>query len=350
MIENNITAIIIALAALLALALALAAYLFLRVRRIEAECDLLTRGTHGKNFIEIVNDNIDQVHGLLEEVDTLSGQYAGVLRRMAGSVQHVGVVRYDAFRDMGGMMSFSVALLDDRGNGITLSSIYGRSESRSYAKPVVERGSTYELSPEEREAIRLAMQSKEYGALPVVARDREHEERLANLRLFHERELESAGGPEPEPYPPQRRERLRAEDRQEPARREALEDSAGEAAGGRSSRRSRGEGGEKPRERTGTRAPERLWKDRDRPGARRPAGGEDGARGGGTAAGGAGSAEEPEPPRILGGEELLSGEYTQKGGRAERTGGGSARSRPRGLNTPVERLRDRDEDRSPGGE
>jgi hypothetical protein len=188
MIQDNITPIVIALGALLLLAVVLIVYLFWRTRRIEADCELLTRDSRGQNFAEIVNDNIDQVYGLLQEVERLSEQYAQVLRRMAGAVQHVGVVRFDAFRDLGGLMSFAIAMLDDRGNGLVISSIYGRTESRTYAKPVVERSSSYELSPEEREAIRLAMQSKELGALPVEARDREHEERMANLRLFHDRE------------------------------------------------------------------------------------------------------------------------------------------------------------------
>jgi Protein of unknown function (DUF4446) len=188
MIQNNITPIVIALGALLLFAIALIVYLFRRTRRIEADCELLMRDGRGQNFAEIVSDNINQVYGLLREVERLSDQYVQVLRRMAGAMQHVGVVRFDAFRDLGGLMSFAIAMLDDRGNGLVISSIYGRTESRTYAKPVVERSSSYELSPEEREAIRLAMQSKELGALPVEARDREHEERMANLRLFHDRE------------------------------------------------------------------------------------------------------------------------------------------------------------------
>jgi len=188
MIKNNITAIVLVLGGLLVVALAIIAYLFWRTRRIELECELLLRGSDGSNFVEIVNDNIDQVHGLSDEVDALSERYAAVLRRVAGAVQHVGVVRFDAFRDLGGLLSFAVALLDDRGNGLVFSSIYGRSESRTYAKPIIERSSSYELSPEEREAIRLALQSKDMGALPVEAKDRDHEERMANLRLLHDSE------------------------------------------------------------------------------------------------------------------------------------------------------------------
>lgn len=192
MVQNNITGIVIALASVCILSIVLIIYLFWRTRKLEGDYDLLTRDAQGQNFVEIVNENIAETLKLRNEVESLSERYAFVLRRMAGSVQHVGVVRYDAFRDLGGLLSFSIAMLDDRGNGLVISSIYGRSESRTYAKPIVERDSSYLLSPEEKEAIRLAMQSREMGALPMEATDREHEERIANLKLFHEKELMEA--------------------------------------------------------------------------------------------------------------------------------------------------------------
>ncbi len=245
MIDNNITPIVIVLGAVLLLSVALVVYLFWRTRRIESDYELLIRDSKGQNFAQIVSDNIEQADALLMEVDRLSELYAQALRRMAGAVQHVGVVRFDAFRDLGGMLSFAVALLDDRGNGLAFSSIYGRSESRTYAKPIIERSSSYELSPEEKEAIRLAMQSKELGALPVEARDREHEERMANLRLFHDREylqrsnqvesrLEEARRPRPQGEerrpatgPVVREEGSRRERRDEPAPREVNAREAG---------------------------------------------------------------------------------------------------------------------------
>lgn len=226
MIENNITPIVIVLGAVLLLGVALIVYLFWRTRRIESDYELLIRDSKGQNFAQIVSDNIEQTDALLLEVERLSEQYAQALRRMAGAVQHVGVVRFDAFRDLGGMLSFAVALLDDRGNGLAFSSIYGRSESRTYAKPIVERGSSYELSPEEKEAIRLAMQSKELGALPVEARDREHEERMANLRLFHDREylqrsnqVEGRPGESRRPRPPEEERRPVTRPAEKPPRR-----------------------------------------------------------------------------------------------------------------------------------
>jgi hypothetical protein len=72
------------------------------------------------------------------------------------ALRHVGVVRYDAFGDMGGRLSFSAALYDDNGDGIVLSSINGRSETRTYAKELSDLRSDLSLSPEEQQAIEAA--------------------------------------------------------------------------------------------------------------------------------------------------------------------------------------------------
>jgi Protein of unknown function (DUF4446) len=86
------------------------------------------------------------VRGLRAEVEALRQENSEALR-------HLSVVRYDAFGDMGGHLSWSAALLDDGGNGIVLTSIHGRSESRTYAKNVTGWSSDQTLSPEEDEAI-----------------------------------------------------------------------------------------------------------------------------------------------------------------------------------------------------
>jgi Protein of unknown function (DUF4446) len=80
--------------------------------------------------------------------------------QIEGSVRRVGVLRYDAFEDVGGRLSFSCALLDEHGTGVVLTSINGRQETRVYAKPVTHGQSTYNLSREEEEAIRQALQTE----------------------------------------------------------------------------------------------------------------------------------------------------------------------------------------------
>jgi hypothetical protein len=86
------------------------------------------------------------VLGLRREVAALRKEAAGVLR-------HLAVVRYDAFEEMGGRLSWSLALLDDGGDGVVLTSIRGRNEARTYAKSVTTWRSDQDLSPEETEAI-----------------------------------------------------------------------------------------------------------------------------------------------------------------------------------------------------
>ncbi len=88
----------------------------------------------------------EDVHGLRQEVAALRAEASDALR-------HLAVVRYDAFGDMGGHLSWSLAVLDDGGHGVVLTSIHGRSEARTYAKSIAGWTCEQQLSPEEEEAI-----------------------------------------------------------------------------------------------------------------------------------------------------------------------------------------------------
>lgn len=93
----------------------------------------------------------DDVLGLRQEVAALRAEAADSLR-------HLAVVRYDAFGDMGGKLSWSAAVLDDHGNGLVLTSIHGRSDARSYAKSIADWQCDQALSPEETDAVQHARQ------------------------------------------------------------------------------------------------------------------------------------------------------------------------------------------------
>lgn len=77
-------------------------------------------------------------------------------QELKSSIRRIGLVRYNAFEDMGGDLSFSLALMDEWGNGFIFSCLNGRSESRIYAKPLREGKSPYPLSKEEKEALAQA--------------------------------------------------------------------------------------------------------------------------------------------------------------------------------------------------
>ena len=126
--------------ALLALALAVLAL---------ALAGLALRRTRVSSSTGGVDALPEDVHGLRQEVAALQAENADALR-------HLSVVRYDAFGDVGGHLSWSLALLDDAGHGVVLTSIHGRSEARTYAKSVTAWSSEQQLSPEELEAVEHA--------------------------------------------------------------------------------------------------------------------------------------------------------------------------------------------------
>lgn len=72
------------------------------------------------------------------------------------SLRHMAVVRYDAFGDMGGHLSWSMALLDDEGNGVVITAIHGRTDARTYAKNIASWTCDQPLSPEETDAVATA--------------------------------------------------------------------------------------------------------------------------------------------------------------------------------------------------
>jgi len=88
--------------------------------------------------------------------DQVTAEIQRLRSDVSTSLRHMAVVRYDAFGDMGGHLSWSMALLDDGGDGVVLTSIHGRSDSRTYAKNVSSWTVNQQLSPEEAEAIGFA--------------------------------------------------------------------------------------------------------------------------------------------------------------------------------------------------
>jgi hypothetical protein len=103
---------------------------------------------------------LNRVRAQLREVEGQrpvgTGDLGALRADLAQALRHVAVVRYDAFGDMGGHLSFSAAVVDDRGDGLVFSSIHARSESRTYAKGIVGGGSDATLSPEEQQALAAA--------------------------------------------------------------------------------------------------------------------------------------------------------------------------------------------------
>lgn len=114
-----------------------------------------------ETVVGALDRQLQAVGSLHKEVTAVRADLDAARADLADSIRHVAVVRYDAFADMGGRMSFSAALLDDAGDGLVLTAINGRSETRAYAKGVKAGRSEQSLSPEEEQVIGLALGGEE---------------------------------------------------------------------------------------------------------------------------------------------------------------------------------------------
>lgn len=140
-----------------ALAFVVALAVLIRFSILAKKFSVLQGGGEVTDFISAVDRHASEVRDLRREVETLRAELRDVRADLADAIRHVSVVRYDAFQDLAGRMSFSAALLDDAGDGLVISALNGRSETRAYAKGikggVAVSGS---LSPEEDEAVSKA--------------------------------------------------------------------------------------------------------------------------------------------------------------------------------------------------
>jgi uncharacterized protein YlxW (UPF0749 family) len=148
----------VASVALVAILLALA--LAFRVRKLRREYAVLRGESEDRDIIAALGHaarKVENLHERVEDVERAQVAQAALARQ---ALQRFALIRYDAFEDMGGRLSFSAALLDAQGDGFVITSINGRSETRTYAKPVRNLSSEHNLSEEEREAIAIAFGSE----------------------------------------------------------------------------------------------------------------------------------------------------------------------------------------------
>jgi len=145
------------------LAIGLAAALFVQLRRVRADQravlgedetqDLVSHAARLETSFRTLHDYVTDV------AERLDGRVTAVEQRLDGAIAHCGLIRYDAYNEMSGRQSTSIALLDSSRSGVVLSSIHHRDQARLYAKQISAGKGELKLSPEEEEALRLALLS-----------------------------------------------------------------------------------------------------------------------------------------------------------------------------------------------
>jgi hypothetical protein len=160
-ITNTQGIIAIAAGAVALVALLACGLLSLSVRRLRRaqrlvlgdrqEADVVAHAAAMQAAFEALREYVD------ETAIRLDGRLAGVEAALRGTIAHRALVRYDAYNELSGQQSMSIALLDDQHSGIVLSCIHHRDQARVYGKQVHGGRGELELSPEEAEAVRLAL-------------------------------------------------------------------------------------------------------------------------------------------------------------------------------------------------
>jgi hypothetical protein len=123
----------------------------------------LTGDMTDASLAETLERHLDRVEAVDDRLGELDTAYRSLEARSRGSLQHLGVVRFNPFPDTGSDQSFAIALLNDRHSGVVISSLHARSGTRVFAKPVDAGQARYALSDEEAEALRIAAE----GAPPL---------------------------------------------------------------------------------------------------------------------------------------------------------------------------------------
>lgn|GEM_PF-569672 len=137
-------------------------------RRVRATYSRFARGRR-EDVVTLIGMHIDEVQRLQQVVRRHQSQAKQLRGLVSRTLSRIGTVRYDAFDDMGGRLSFSMALLDEHGDGMVITAMNGRVQTRTYAKPVQGGSSTHNLSEEEVQAIEQAMASGARRVQEVVA-------------------------------------------------------------------------------------------------------------------------------------------------------------------------------------
>jgi hypothetical protein len=105
-------------------------------------------------------DYLGTVRATAQSVNQMRAEHEELVRTMPSAIRHVGLVRFSPFHDTGGDQSFALALLDGQQCGVVVTGLHARTDSRLYAKPIDHGASTYSLTPEEREAMEIALERK----------------------------------------------------------------------------------------------------------------------------------------------------------------------------------------------
>lgn len=154
---------------LLLLLLAYIIWLNYRVSKLRKDYQFFMQDETGKSLESKLRDDVAKLHDLQDSLELMHSTQKDILSVQNHCFRKIGFVKYNAFENIGNNLSFAFTVLDGKNDGFCLSSVYGRNESRIFAKPIVDGKCLYGMSEEEKESLENALHYQ--GTLDTVQKD-----------------------------------------------------------------------------------------------------------------------------------------------------------------------------------
>lgn len=152
--------IIIGLVALVLILFIMILVNIIQMKKLKKNYKIFMSGNSAKNLEETLIKRLDQIDALITANDKNERNIQLIFKNMKLTYQKMGLIKYDAFHEMGGKMSFSLAMLDERDNGFIINAMHTREGCYTYIKEIVDGNSIIVLSEEEQEALNRAMKKE----------------------------------------------------------------------------------------------------------------------------------------------------------------------------------------------
>ena len=131
--------------------------LHIRLGSLKKKYDFFMQGEHGASLERKLSVEVSEIRDAAKGLESLLSEQVAIRNIQSNTLQKIGFIKYNAFENIGNDLSFALTLLDGNNNGICISSIYGRNESRIFSKPIVKGKSLVSLSQEELESLNEAL-------------------------------------------------------------------------------------------------------------------------------------------------------------------------------------------------
>lgn len=135
-----------------------------KIRKLNQKYTIFMKGSDGKDLESSILSKFKEIDKMKTDIEYMSGKLSIACDTLLTTFQKMSIIKYDAFKEMGGKLSFSLAMLNDKNSGYILTSVHTREGCYTYIKEIIKGESFVVLSDEERRALEEAKNQKNYMA------------------------------------------------------------------------------------------------------------------------------------------------------------------------------------------